>query len=60
MTFRTGSNGSGLGATLTMIGSLANHALEADRGSSWPRCARNELRARQRGIAAWPAAQLGR
>jgi hypothetical protein len=38
----------------------SNTALEADRDSSWPRCARNELRARQRGIAAWPAAQLGR
>ena len=39
---------------------MPNNALEADRGASWPRSARNELRARQRGIAAWPAAQLGR
>jgi hypothetical protein len=51
-----------LGSMLTMSYSAVtpNHALEPDRDSSWPRCARNELRARQRGIAAWPAAQLGR
>ena len=39
---------------------MANNALEADRDAMWPRCARNGLRARQRGIAVEPAAQLGR
>jgi hypothetical protein len=39
---------------------MPNNALERTVKHCGPRCARNELRARQRGTAAWPAAQLGR
>ena len=38
----------------------ANNMLERDRDASWPRRARNRLLARRLGVAAGPAAQLGR
>src|SRR5258705_13275424 len=39
---------------------MANNALGADSGATWTRCARNELRARQRGLAASADVQIRR
>jgi len=39
---------------------LSNISFETDRDAMWPHRARNGLRARRRGNASWPAAQLGR